>query len=282
LHNFNYYPRLYYKSCTANSINFSERLKCIKQHYKNSINNIDIKCLPMLELFSFERIMIDEAHQIYDDFDASISSRKYIRNLLNNFTACYKWAVSGTPFTDFITFALTCRLINLNFIIDNINITMDDIFDNIPSANDFMSARNSSSNLSDIATDKMFQSSKYFVLNFIDKNYIIDDILQNICIRHIKEDVITQINIPKYKETIKWIEFTDIEKKIYDSFTYKRKSHTEMLQKLCCHILLPETNRKAVGCNNIVYIEDIRDKNVLFHKKNIKKYEEKLATLENT
>jgi SNF2 family DNA or RNA helicase len=271
LHNFNYYPRQHYKCCTANTINLIERSKFIKDHYKASLNNPEIKCLPMLELFSFERIIIDEAHQIYDDYDLSISSRRYIRNLINSFTACYKWAVSGTPFTDFISFALICKLIDINIIVNNITVSIDDIFDNILKNNDYSIARNSNSNLSELQIDKTFETSKSFILNCIDKSYIIDNILNNICIRHMKDDVGNQINIPDYKETIKWIELSEIEKKIYDSNKHK-KVNTESLQRLCSHVLLSDMNRKAIGCDTIVYIEEIRDKIISYHKINIKMY----------
>jgi hypothetical protein len=111
---------------------------------------------------------------------------------------------------------------------------------------------------------------------FMHKEYIWNNILEKICIRHRKCDIENQINIPGYEEKIIWLNLTDMEKQLYN--TKKVRYNDIYLQQLCCHPLIVETTKKIFG-DIEVDLSVMQDKLIEYHKKNYDTYKDKLEKL---
>ena len=252
--NFKFYPTLYYKTCTASNFNFEIRSNLIKKELSTYINNIgfpNIKELedPIFEFFNFHRLILDEGHEIFGELLGNISLSRYMAKWVSTINSNYYWYVSGTPFINYTGVKNAAKFINLKLTNDNI------IFDFL---ND--------------------ESQSIFLSNIISKEYIWNNILNNICIRHRKVDVEKQINILGYEEKIVWLKFTDIERDLYES--KKNKVSEQYLQQLCCHPLIVESTKKIFG-NMEVDLSLMQDKLIQHHKDNYNIYTLKLSKLTN-
>jgi len=246
LMNFKYYPSLYYFQCTSTTYNFVNKNLYIKEHIQNNILNVDYNTIlkmdnPVFEFFNFHRIILDEGHEIFNNM---LSTSEYMLNWLSNIDSNYNWFVSGTPFINYYGIENCARFINLK--------------------------------LHETQRNLIFNyNNKNNKLYFMDKEYIWNEILENICIRHRKSDVENQINIPGYKETIVWIKLTEMERHLYN--TKKNKVPSYILQQLCCHPLVVDTNRQLFGSE--VNLELMQDQLISYHKNRYNEYKKKIDTL---
>jgi SNF2 family DNA or RNA helicase len=166
----------------------------------------------------------------------------------------YYWYVSGTPFVNYTGVKNCAKFINLKLEDSN----REFIFD---------------------FTNNNYLNQSSFLINVIGKEYIWQNILDKICIRHRKIDVENQINIPGYQERLVWLKFTDLERQLYESKKNKVSEH--YLQQLCCHPLIVESTKKIFG-DTEVDLSLMQDKLIEFHKQNYQTYTLKLSKLINT
>jgi SNF2 family DNA or RNA helicase len=145
------------------------------------------------------------------------------------------WYVSSTPFSNF---AQLSRLIKIN----DIKFHYDDIERTVPQDN-------------------------------ILDDYIIENIFKALSIKN--EKSILDDNCFKYDEEIKWLEFNDIEKDLYD--IKKKKLVATELQQLCCHPLILDSYRKI--CNNEVILSRVQEKLINHHQRRIEEYQTKIDNL---
>ena len=114
--------------------------------------------------------------------------------------------------------------------------------------------------------------------DYINENYLWNIILNKVSIKHNYLDVIDQVKIPENIITNIWIELTPIEQNLYNA-NIKSLNSTQ-LQKLCCHPLILESNKKICGGEeNLIIIQDTL---IIHHKKNYEKYTVKLENLNQT
>jgi SNF2 family DNA or RNA helicase len=254
--NFKFYPTLYYYPC--NHTNFEERNNVLELYYNNNIlnNNIEnIKKLinPIFEFFNFHRLILDEGHEIFGELLTSTSLSKYMSKWISNIVSNYYWYVSGTPFINLIGLKNCAKFIKLKLEDQNRNFKID-----------FNKNDNDNNN-------------KINYQKFLNKEYIWNNILSNICIKHRKIDVSDEINIPGYDEKIIWVNLTEIERKLYD--TKKNKMTNTYLQQLCCHPLIVESSKKIFGTVE-VDLSVMKDKLIDYHENNKNKYIFKLEKLD--
>jgi hypothetical protein len=112
----------------------------------------------------------------------------------------------------------------------------------------------------------------------LDKEYICNNILKEICIRHRKEDILNEINIPGYDEEIIWVNFTNTEKQLYD-IKKTNKVNNIYLQQFCCHPLIIDSTKKIYG-NEEIDINLMYDKLLKHHENNIINYTNKINNLD--
>jgi SNF2 family DNA or RNA helicase len=254
--NFKFYPTIHYQTCTASNFNFEHRNNTIKMHLQKKILKLGFPainelCEPIFEFFNFHRIILDEGHEIFGELLGNASLSRYMSQWVSNIDSNYYWYVSGTPFINYTGVKNCARFINLK--------------------------------LEDSERDLEFDYSnsahghKNNIMGFMNKEYIWNNILDKICIRHRKTDVENQIQIPGFQERLIWLKFTDLERQLYDA--KKSKVTDEILQQLCCHPLIVESSKKIFG-DVEVDLAVMQDKLIEYHKSNYEKYKIKLTKLD--
>jgi SNF2 family DNA or RNA helicase len=259
--NFKFYPTLHYQTCTASNFNFDLRNSVVKQFLQDKIGKIgfpDIKDLPepIFEFFNFHRLILDEGHEIFGEMLGTQALGRYMSQWVSNIDANFYWYVSGTPFVNYTGVKNCAKFINLKLEDQERDLSFD--YSNTGSYN----TRSTTS-----------------IMNFMNKEYIWNNILDKICIRHRKTDVENQIQIPGYQERIIWLKFTDLERQLYDA--KKGKVTDQYLQQLCCHPLIVESSKKIFG-DVEVDLAVMQDKLIEYHKSNYETYKVKLSKLDPT
>jgi DNA repair protein RAD5 len=255
--NFKFYPTLHYQFCTASTFNFENRNNMIRDYIFTNIHNITNRKklnkleYPLFEFFNFHRFIVDEGHEIFGELLNTIALGKYMAKWIINIDANYYWYVSGTPFMNFTSLKNCAKFIKLKLQDKETNIQFDYVQSNY---------------------------TNMINLNFMNKKYIWDEILKAITIRHRKEDITNQIEIPGYEEKIIWIKLTELERQLYES---KKKSRVSIqyLQQLCCHPLIIESSKKIFG-DVEVDLALMQDKLITYHKNNYEMYKNKLDNLD--
>jgi DNA repair protein RAD5 len=257
--NFKFYPTLYYRVCTASNFNFEQRNILVKQDLSKLISEIGFPAIkkiqdPIFEFFNFHRLILDEGHEIFGELLGNISLSRYMSRWVSTIDCNYYWYVSGTPFVNYTGVKNCAKFINLKL-------------EDIPRGFTFDFTNNN------------YQNQSFFLMNIINKEYVWHNILDKICIRHLKTDVCDQINIPGYQERLVWLKFTDLERQLYES--KKNKASEQYLQQLCCHPLVVESTKKIFG-DTEVDLSLMQDKLIEYHRQNFETYTLKLSKLVNT
>ena len=254
--NFKFYPTLYYRTCTASNFNFDQRNTIVKTHLTNIISETGFPGInelkdPIFEFFNFHRLILDEGHEIFGELLCTSALSRYMSRWVSNIDSNYNWYVSGTPFVNYTGVKNCAKFIGLKLEDMNRNFVYDFTNTNIQLT---------------------------FLTTIINKEYLWYNILENICIRHRKNDVDKQINIPGFKEEVIWLKFTDLERQLYES--KKSKVSEQYLQQLCCHPLVVESTKKIFGDTEID-LSLMQDKLIEHHKHNLEVYTNKLSKLVN-
>jgi len=261
LMNFKYYPCLNYKAITASSFISSHRTTSLREYFTSNITkseNVDDEMfetichhpLPLFEFFIFHRIVLDEGHEIFGEMLGNHALANYMSTWISTIDANYYWFVSGSPFVNFTGLCNCIKYLNLKLHDPVLNLTLDSDSFSGPS---------------------IFGGIMY-------KEYLWNDILSHICIRHRKCDISNEINLFGYNENIEWVTFTELENNLYES-KKKNKSNTESLQQLCCHPLILDSYKKILG-NVDVDLSVMQQKLIEHHTKTIKEYTNKLQKLD--
>lgn len=253
LMNFKHYPRYEYSYCTPATINLNDRFVALKtklEGWKGNLETLTKRTNPILELFHFKRVIIDEGHEIFGEMvNSNQSLSSYISELMGYFSSQNFWFVSGTPFSNKRGLMNTLSYIKMEI---NINDSILKFTEN-----------------KRIFTDYPYLNNEGMMLS----------ILANSLIRHRKKDVTAQIDIPGYDETVIWVNHTEIEKGLYQSRV--NKSNRTILQQLCCHPLVAESFTRIIGNTKEVDLDSMKDKLLEYHENIVTTYKYKLETLVN-
>lgn len=252
LMNFKYYPSLHYGNITASAYSPQLRSSRLKTYFVDKISKLsyeeirELEC-PIFEFFNFHRLILDEGHEIFGEMLGNHALSIYMTSWLSAIDSNYKWYISGSPFVNYSGLMNSLKFIGLKLIETETNIVID--------------------------LNKLQQEIN------ISKEYFWNKVLEKLCIRHKKSDIIEQIDIMGYDEHIEWIQFTDLERNIYES--KKGKTDNESLLKLCCHPLVLESAKRLFGDVELD-LDMMQVKLVEHHSNNVAVYKEKLAKLTNT
>ena len=286
--NFKNYIAICYKMVTPMSYSFEHRKEHITNVYKEWINtnaDIDIMTCPLFEFFHFHRVIVDEGHEIFEKNLGTVALNKWLLSFLMELNSNYRWYVSGTPFR--------YGLINIFDFID-LKLIKGDVMKETLQIYDIV--RNKGVAMMHCDINKSNHTNKHErhymmhwshqnycngMTNFISSETFMKNLLQNIVIRHQKEDVIDMVKIPGYVEMIEWVELTPSERSIYDS--KKLISSKITLQQLCCHPLIVESMKKMVNPNNMVIdLDKVKENLIDFHKTQITDSQTKIIGLDIT
>ncbi len=259
LMNFKYYPTLHFGYITPSNYDPSFRTTKINQKLKTIVENVEFNKIkvsecPIFEFFYFHRLILDEGHEIFGEMLGNSSLTKYMANWLSSIDSENYWFVSGSPFVNLVGVENAFKFINLTLIDDDDNIEI-----------------NYRKLKSYLPPDEL--TVKYEIIK---KKYIIDNILNNICIRHKKSDV-EDLHILGYEEHVEWINFTDLERNIYNSKV--GKIDTNSLLKLCCHPLVLESSKRIFGDVELD-LNLMEQKLIEHHKNQVEVYTNKLSKLQ--
>ncbi len=244
--NFNHYARFelpwYFSPSMDNKYN--SRIEAITSKETNFNND----AVPLLECFHYHRIIIDEAHELFDPstkgyYKKDSNKKSFLIHLLSNLKTDKKWFVSGTPFIETTGFVNIIKFLGIKFKLSN--------YKNIYKIEDL----------------------------FLSKKYIMENILNKIIIRN-QHSNIKEIEIFGYEEEIIWTELTEIEKKLYENTKAAYPSYTLKLQQIVCHPLVAESFKKYFkNSNEIVNLDDIKDTLISHHENRIIEYNLKIEKL---
>ncbi len=253
---------------TPSRFSYDKRTENINFYYDTMIRNKDYKEMtqPLFEYFHFNRVVVDEGHEIMEAESMRTVSGHFIHRFIRDISAEFKWYISGTPFTTYRGLINIFNYLNVELIYENNEkIIINDFSHNHTS---FTIYKNDSHTI--VRDIYSYIGSDDYMLN----------LLGCIMVRHLKDNVKDSINLFGYKETIEWVELTEAERTIYDT-----KKNTQApritLQQLCCHPLIAESFKKIVG-NEIMSLEDVQDKLIKHHTNVIKEYTKKIETLDKT
>ena len=257
--NVKYYPTLHYKYITASMYSSLDR----KMHLKNILTGLlkdEEKLLtlqtPVFEFFFFQRIIIDEGHEIFGEMLGNHALSRYMSDWVSSIDANYYWYVSGTPFINFTGVQNCAKFMNLKLVEEKRQLEFT-----------YSHKRN------------MSTSTNSELFGFLLKEYMWDNILSKICIRHRKVDVLDQIEIPGFDEKLIWLKFTNLEKQLYEA--KKGKVPRNYLQQLCCHPMVIESTKKIFG-DVEVDLALMQDKLIDYHQANYLNYKSKIEKLDKT
>jgi SNF2 family DNA or RNA helicase len=267
LMNFSYYPAINYIKIRPSLYSSKDRNLKLKNYYNQNIFKIpdnqtdcnmdnstyekikNMNC-PLFEYFYFHRLVLDEGHEIFGEMLQNISQARYMSSWLSSINANNYWYVSGSPFINYKGILNSLKYLNLILQDTELNFTID---------------------------SKSFEESEIFN-NILNKEYLWNNILGKICIRHRKCDVTNEIKLFGYNENIEWIDFTELEKELYEK--QKGKLSNEALQQLCCHLLVLDSYKKQLGGNIDIDLSTMQNKLIEHHNKSIKEYTIKLNRLD--
>lgn len=254
LMNFKHYPCIYYQRVTPASISLDERYNYIKNNHLNTLKNTFTNdnmiykntFNPLLEGFSFERVIIDEGHEIFGGLaNNNQSLSDYISKLLGYMKGKHYWFVSGTPFSNDLGFINAMKFIKMKVNIDN--------------------------------TEYDYNYETMNCFEFLKNNPMKKRIIKDFIVRHRKDDILEEVELLGYDETIIRVDQTDMEKSLYQSKV--GKTSRSVLQQLCCHPLIAETFSRFIG-NKEVDLDSMKDQ-IMEHNENIiKTYSHKLTLLD--
>ncbi len=265
--NIKFYGTLFYNIRTMSQFNIDTRDKVIFDYYNELIKKptyLD-ECNPLFEFFHFNRLIIDEGHEIMETTNNKVGS--FIHHFIRSIRSRYKWYISGTPFTTLNGFINTINYLGLSIHINNSAIKINEI-------NGWFQT------LCIDINNSLYKDIHTYLL----QPSIIEKILTTCTIRHLKDDVKDNINLLGYSEEIEWVELTKSERNIYDSRALSGKTtkiERRILQQLCCHPLIAESFKKIVG-SEPTSLEDVQDKLIEHHTKNIQVYTKKIEELDKT
>jgi len=252
---FDYYPRLHYNKhitpSTYDSVDRKKVLRVVLQDLMNDEALILALTTPIFEFFFFQRIIMDEGHEIFGEMSkgVSIAVSKYITEWVSSMDANYYWYISGTPFVNFSGVKNCSKFIGLKLVEESRQLAFD---------------YDSKNNIGGM-------------FNFLNKEYIWNNILEKICIRHRKLNVENEIKIPGFDEKIIWVKFTELEKQLYKN--KEGKVTDSYLQQLCCHPMVIDSNKKIYG-NAEVDLSLMQDKLIEYHKKTAEDAKAKIEKLD--
>ena len=196
-------------------------------NYTNDISKLDInkfktdenitnegllhsKCFNAFNFFKWNRIILDEAHEIENNVKFN-----FIQNIIfNSLKSNYKWNVTGTPFPNKLKSFFNLMSYNTNYI-KNFNV------------------------------DYLLHNTSELIKKGLDVNII--DKCNKLFRRNTKSSIENEYSSNILLNSVKLLNFTNQERSIYDSYLMGYGSkYSDFLIKLCCHPELDQNTKKLI------------------------------------
>jgi SNF2 family DNA or RNA helicase len=266
LGNFKHYPACHYEKVTPSKYDHEHRMESIRTHMttlkKESLDKMLNEKNPILELFKFNRIFLDEAHEIIEgNFNGNGSQFIAFMKIVTSMKCKNKWYISGTPFA-------SDKGINniLTYLDVKIDVPKYLISEKYKPRRSYYAPAVKPVNMFEYDENDKVQVQSYDVVK---------QILGNIMVRKTRDQVDKEVNFMGYKELVHWVTQTKMEKEFYDSV--KNNKSKEYLVQLCCHFLVANGNEIA---GHDMDLDSVQEKLIEYHDKVVKECTEKLAKLD--
>jgi SNF2 family DNA or RNA helicase len=183
-----------------------------------SLRNNDIfeQSHPLLTMFYWKRVILDEAHEV---FQSDISNNKQFK-ILEGISSEFRWGMSGTPYASGI--------------------------DGFHRLTKWLSSNGTNCYTPD--TNKMNDMNKYKFAQFLVKN--IERLRPRLIRRNTNKSTEHETKLPPIIEKEVWINFTEIEKAMYDDKYVSEYSplNSIFLRQFCCY---PQLNAGLSNCKSM-------------------------------
>lgn len=193
----------------------------------------------LIEKMHWYRVIIDEAHEL---FRSCYLENYYLQHFLKNIRSDNKWYVSGTPFYNMYTLRNVLNFLDFKIKID----------------------------------DKYYCTVDDCLEKGLSENNVMKSIKNKVYIRNTKESVKNQISIPEANIENIILEFSDFEKKLYQSLS-KTKTNS-YLRMLCCNIQISD-QFSSFNNINVLNFDQVREILIKDNTDKIKKTELSLSSL---
>jgi SNF2 family DNA or RNA helicase len=232
-----------------NNFNINLSNKNLSEHYTIIKDLLNSKSLKNLHLFHWNRIFLDEAHEIQN-----MGKQNELKNIIKKLSSDYKWNLSGTPFANGMDSYLNLMSYNTSY---NEEISCS------------YNLLNTYSLLNMGLNSDLIKSSKYIFK------------------RNTKSSIVEEYSGNVINEIVKKLNFTDQERNMYDSYLQNNyQKYTDILIKLCCHCELFEATKTLIkNCKTLDEIQEVLlnyNKNKLSELKNqINVLEKNIKNMQN-
>jgi SNF2 family DNA or RNA helicase len=217
-----------------------------------SISNLlNSKIFNTFNLFHWNRIICDEAHEIQN-----MARSNVLKSIIKSFECNYKWNITGTPFANGLNSFVNLMSYNTNFY-DTYN---SNIYQNY-----------NSNNLDHLDTSELI--SLGFDSDIIDKCRVLFR-------KNTKDSIKNEYSGNILDEYVKLLTFTEQEKNIYDSYLEgSRSKYSEFLIKLCCHSELNNDTKELI--KNCKTFDEIQKVMLDYNKQKLDIEQNKLIAIHN-
>lgn len=200
--NKSYYMKYPNYNCTPSTFRIDYKIsKFINEDKSIKVKDI-INKPPLLELITWNNVVLDEGHEIMSGgFGSSHTISQVLFDTIKEMKGKNYWYVSGTPFY----------------------------------------CKNGYTRILNFLKVKIFQHGKFihwFSSEFRNIAYT-NRFMRNILVRHTKKQVEEQIDLKGLDEKVYWLEQTPTEKQIYNGSKNRGRYY---LLKLCCHLMVADFN----------------------------------------
>lgn len=202
------------------------------------------KDLVFLHLFYWNRVILDEVHEIQNMPKANALKEK-----ISNFSSIYKWNISGTPFANNVTSFINLMSYNTDYGKAYYN---------------FDICKNECINL------------KVLVEFGLDSDII--NKCKFLFRRNTKQSIKDEYDGSIIRQNVHLLDFTLQERSIYDSYIQDSNRHLNFLIKLCCHPELNHDTKEMI--RNCKTFDEIQKCMLDYNKRLLEDESNKITTLE--
>eukprot|EP01130_Rhizamoeba_saxonica_P013433 TRINITY_DN5737_c0_g1_i3.p1 TRINITY_DN5737_c0_g1~~TRINITY_DN5737_c0_g1_i3.p1 ORF type:complete len:848 (+),score=182.16 TRINITY_DN5737_c0_g1_i3:172-2544(+) len=224
---------------------------------------------PLLEFFQYQRILLDEGHEIVAD--------NYYAGALSLFHSNYRWYITGTPFPSKSVVVGCMKFIGLTIDRENFNLEFQPspiIRNETKGFQTFMAIRKK----------PQFKNWSLHGQYYDNVGHKLANIMTELLFwRTTKESAEEEQGslFPEYEEQLFYLEFSELEKALYRNAKYNKDFRLQ--RELCCHAFVNDMPTKS-GKNNqtledirVVMIEKKMDR-IAFITENIAEYRRNIDT----
>jgi SNF2 family DNA or RNA helicase len=205
------------------------------------------KELTLLHLFYWNRVILDEVHEIQN-----MQKANFLKGKISNLSSMYKWNISGTPFANNVTSFINLMSYNTDY-----GKAYYYDFDNCIYRNEHVNLKN----LLEFGLDSDIINKCKFLFR-----------------RNTKLSIKDEYNKSIIKQDVHLLNFTSQERSIYDSYVQESNRHLNFLIKLCCHPELNHDTKEMI--RNCKTFDEIQKCMLDYNKKLLEDECNKITTLE--